>query len=250
MKLPVVKWPALKPKRALTSVPLWVKALLAASLAAQLALRAGQGLPTAQAEELPAAPNAAAYRLAGLGDPLPLAQATMMWLQAFDNQPGVSIPYRALDFARAEEWLKLILTLDPGAQYPLLVASRIYGEVPDPARQRRMLDFVAREFEEAPLQRWPAMAHATLVALHKLHDKPLALQYARRLRHHGAAAPDVVPAWARQMEIVVLEDLGEQEAARILIGGLLQSGRIRDANELRFLAQRLEGGPTQKPAPH
>jgi hypothetical protein len=226
-------------KRALNAVPGWVMGLLAASLAAQLALRSQQPLPQARAQDMPAAPSLNGFRLAGLGDPLPLAGATMMWLQAFDNQPGVSVPYRELDFERATRWLKLILTLDPNSNYPLLVASRVYGEVPDPARQRLMLAFVAREFEAAPAQRWPWMAHAALVAKHKLKDQALALQLARSLRHYGEAYPAVVPAWARQMEIAVLEDLGEDEAAKILIGGLLQSGKIKDTQELRFLEERL-----------
>lgn len=226
-------------KRALSAVPRWVAGLLAAALAGQLALRSQQALPQARAEDMPHAPSVGGYRLAGLGDPLPLASATMMWLQAFDNQPGVSVPYRELDFTQATRWLKVILTLDPNANYPLLVASRVYGEVPDASRQRQMLAFVAREFEAAPAQRWPWMAHAALVAKHKLKDTALALTLARSLRHYGEAFPTVVPAWARQMEIAVLEDLGEDEAARILIGGLLQSGKIKDPQELRFLEERL-----------
>ena len=42
------------------------------------------------------------------------------------------------------------------------------------------------------------------------------------------------------MEIYVLEDMGEIESARILIGGLLESGAITDTHELMFLQQRLE----------
>jgi hypothetical protein len=42
------------------------------------------------------------------------------------------------------------------------------------------------------------------------------------------------------MEIFILEDMNELEAARILIGTLLQSGALQDPAELRFLKQRLE----------
>ena len=49
-----------------------------------------------------------------------------------------------------------------------------------------------------------------------------------------------VPLWARQMEIFILEDMDELEAARIMLGGLLASGQIRDPAEARFLAQRLK----------
>ena len=49
-----------------------------------------------------------------------------------------------------------------------------------------------------------------------------------------------VPLWARQMEVFILEDMNELEAARIVLGGLLESGQIRDADELRFLRRKLE----------
>ena len=83
------------------------------------------------------------------------------------------------------------------------------------------------------------MAHAVFVAKHKIKDLQLALTYARDLRMH-ATAPDI-PSWAKQMELFVLEDLGEAESARILLGGLIENGVIRDEHEIRFLTQRLAG---------
>jgi hypothetical protein len=41
------------------------------------------------------------------------------------------------------------------------------------------------------------------------------------------------------MELFVLEDLGEIESAKILLGGLIESGAITDPNEVRFLTERL-----------
>ena len=46
--------------------------------------------------------------------------------------------------------------------------------------------------------------------------------------------------WARQMRIFILEDMGESQAAAVLLGGLLESGEVTDAAEIRFLTQRLE----------
>ena len=49
-----------------------------------------------------------------------------------------------------------------------------------------------------------------------------------------------MPLWAKQMEIFILEDMNELEAAKIMLGGLLQSGTVRDPAELRFLKERLD----------
>jgi hypothetical protein len=79
------------------------------------------------------------------------------------------------------------------------------------------------------------MAEAAIIAKHRLHDLPLALRYSNALLEHASNAP----GWAREMSIAVLEDMGELEAARVLIGGLLHDGRLRDPHEIRFLQQRL-----------
>lgn len=225
-------------QRPLRRVPALLLCAFAGILAAQVAWRAAQPPPLARAVDLPQPPAAGVMRAGTLGDPVLVAKLLVLWLQAYDNQPGVSIPFRDLDYARVTAWLKLILTLDPRAQYPLLAASRLYGEVPDPLRSRRMLDFVYAEFARDPARRWPWLAHAVYLAKHRLHDQELALRYARAL----AAQPDTqqIPAWARQLEVFVLADMGEIEAAKVLLGGLLASGRITDPHERWLLSQRLE----------
>jgi hypothetical protein len=41
------------------------------------------------------------------------------------------------------------------------------------------------------------------------------------------------------MKIIVLEDMGEVEAAKILVGGLIASGEITDPYELNFLQSKI-----------
>jgi hypothetical protein len=213
-------------------------ALLALGLAAQIGLKASAPPPRAAAEDLPPAPGIAALRLASFGDPVALAKALMLYLQAFDYQSGSKVPYRDLDYGRLEAWLARILELDPRGQYPLLAASRLYAEVPLEAKQRSMLEFIYRQFLLDPDRRWPWLAHATAIAKHRLNDLPLALRYARAIQRYAVA--DSVPLWARQMEAFILEDLNELQTARLIIGGYLQSGTIKDPAELRFLDERLK----------
>ena len=227
----------MRQQRRLSAVPAPVIALLAAGLALQVTWHALQPPPRAQQVALRPAPPAALLRLGALGDALLAAKLTMLWLQAFDNQPGISIPFRELDYARLETWLERILELDPKGQYPLLAASRLYAEVPDGDKQKRMLELVYRHFLLEPDTRWPWLAHAAILARHRLGDLQLALKYARAITDQ--ASGEDVPFWARDMSILLLEDMGELEAARILVGGLIRSGRITDPNELRFLHRKL-----------
>ena len=82
------------------------------------------------------------------------------------------------------------------------------------------------------------MLFRSLIAKHRLGDLPLALRYARAIDRQ--ARDPRAPLWAKQMEVFILEDMNELEAARIMLGGLLATGRIRDPVERRFLQQRLE----------
>jgi hypothetical protein len=224
-------------ERAIGSVPRWVLALLAASLCLQLAWHANLPKPGARAQALGEPPAPAVLRAVALGEPIALAQLMTLYLQAFDNQPGVSIPFRDLDYARVTAWLDAILALDPVGQYPLLMAAQVYGQVSDaPRQQREMCAFVRRQFERDPDRRWRWLAHCAIMAKHRLRDMPLALSYAEAITLKARRAS----GWARQMRIFILDDLGEVEAAKVLLGGLLASGEVTEPKEIHLLAERLK----------
>lgn len=210
--------------------------LLAVTFALQIASQAGRPLPQARAEALSAPATPAIIKLVSLDEPIAAAQLLTLYLQAFDNQPGISIPFRDLDYRRVIDWLDTILRLDANGHYPLLMASQVYAQVPDETKQRLMLDFVHRQFLADPDRRWRWLAHCAIVAKHRLKDNVLALKYAEDV----ARLPHQAPNWARQMRIFILEDMGELESATILLGGLLATGEITDPSEARFLTQRLE----------
>jgi hypothetical protein len=211
--------------------PGWLLGLLGASLAAQLAWHAA--LPAAQQakEGLPPAPAyAGVLRLASFGENAAASRLVMLYLQSFD--------LRGLDYGRLAGWLRAAAALDPLSAYPLFAAARVFAETPDPMASRVALEFVYEEFARDPDRRWPWLAHAALLAKHRLKDLPLARRYAAAIDRQTRSSD--VPLWAKQMEIFILEDMNELEAARIMLGGLLERGEIRDPNELRFLRQRLQ----------
>ncbi|WEF34802.1 hypothetical protein [Pseudoduganella chitinolytica] len=210
--------------------------LLALALGAQLAWHGWAPPPAPATAGLAPPPAPAVLRLVGLGEDAALARLLMLALQAHDAQAGAALSLHALDYGRVVPWLERALALDPRGRYPLVAASAVYAAVPDPARVRVMLAFIERAFHADPARRWPFLAQAALIARHRLHDLPLARQYARTLRLRAPAAP----AWARQLEAFVLEDMDEPAAARAVIGALLAGGQVTDPNELRFLARRLD----------
>ena len=226
------------PVRSLRDVSLTVWCALAVALAMQIILESRSGSEHAASyRALASPPPAALVRLMALGDAQLASRLMMLTLQAHDTQPGLSMPLAAIDYERVIRWLEVALELAPDSQYPLLSAVRIYAAVREPNRQRLMLEFVRRAFLTDPARRWRWMAESVIIAKHRLRDQALALELASQLteRAHDAA----IPAWARDMSIIILEEMGELEAARTLIGGLIHEGRITDPNELRFLNQKL-----------
>lgn len=214
-------------QRTLGTVPKALWGLLAASLAAQLAWQGRQLSHTPSASELPAAPSLHALRLASFGEPEAAARLLALYVQSFDLGANHSLG-----------WLGNIIELDPRGQYPLFLAARVYAENADPVRARLALDFVYQQFFIDPNRRWPWLAHAALTAKHRLADLPLARGYASAVQRYATASD--VPLWAKQMEVFILEDMNELDAARIMLGGMLESGMVHDPAELRFLRQRLQ----------
>ncbi len=224
-------------ERSITSIPKSILFLILLSLSAQLLWHNSQQDTHARAENLMYSPSSSSLKMFSFGDPITLAKVLMLWLQAFDNQPGISIPFKELNYDKVQSWLTSILSLDPRGQYPLKAAAHLYARVPSEAKQRQILEFIYQQFLLDPKNRWRWLAHAAVVAKHRTKDLNLALKFSHAIANKSGG--DAIPHWASQMNLVILEDMGEFETVQFLIGGLLKSGKIIDPNEINFLNRRL-----------
>lgn len=224
--------------RPIADVPVSVKVMLVLALILQVAWHSMQEPIVAKAEDLAPPLSTRTYVMSSLGEPIAAAKFLNLWLQAFDNQPGASISFHQLNYPRLTQWLDTILELDPRGHYPMLVAARVYGSVKDDKKQRIMMDYIFYKFNEEPNKYWRWLAHAVITAKHELKDNELALKYANALAEKATGTN--VPYWARDMKIIVLEDMGEVEAAKILVGALIDSKEITDPYELSFLANKIK----------
>lgn len=223
--------------RPVNDVPAWIKFALILALVIQLLWHSMQDPVVAKAEDLPLPLSTRTYSMSSLGEPIAVSKYLNLWLQAFDNQPGASVSFHQLDYPRLTRWLDTILELDPRGHYPMLVAARVYGSVSDPEKQRIMMDYIFTKFNENPDKYWRWLAHVVITAKHELKDYDLALKYADALA--DKANGKNIPYWAKDMKIIVLEDMGEVEAAKILVGALIESNEITDPYELNFLTHKI-----------
>jgi hypothetical protein len=225
-------------ERAISHVPVAARLLLVLALGLQIAWQVTRPPLKASPEDLPPVPSLTGLRLASLGDPVALAKGLTLYVQAFDNQKGDVVPLRNLNFERVQGWLGAALSLDPLAQYPLFLASQVYSHISgDEAKQRQMMAFVRQQFDADPNRRWRWLTDVSVLARHRLKDLDLAREYVQAVRLK-ATGPDV-PLWAKQMEMLLLQDMNELETAKVMLGGLIQSGQVTQENELRFLVERL-----------
>lgn len=227
----------MQPPRPLSVVPRPVYLLLLIGLLLQGGQHLAWPVPEVRMQTLPQPMPAPWLRVLSFGEPIVLAKVLMLWLQAFDYQAGLELTLKDFDPEKLEGWLETILLLDPKGQYPLVAAVRFYGESPVPDHQRRFAAFAYRQFFVDPPRRWPWLAHAAIQAKHRLHDLPLALHYAQAIRIHTAG--NGVPSWAKHMEVVLLEEMGEYHKARMLMETFLTDGTVRDPREIHFLKERL-----------
>ncbi len=223
--------------RPVDDVPASVKIFLLLALMLQLLWHSLQEPVVAKAEDLAPPLSTRTYVMSSLGEPIAVSKFLNLWLQAFDNQPGASISFHQLNYPRLTQWLDTILELDPEGHYPMLVAARVYGSIQDPVKQRIMTEYIFYKFNEDPNKYWRWLAHAIITAKHEIKDNDLALKYAHALAEKATGKN--VPYWAKDMKIIVLEDMGEVEAAKILVGALIDSGEISDPYELNFLTNKI-----------
>lgn len=177
------------------------------------------------------------YRSVSLGSDQLLSYLMLLNVQLHDNQKGRHRNYENIDYLALGKWLLTLYTLNPRSDYSGFLASRVYSNVEDRNRVRQMVDIIDQLFQLNPQQHWRRMTEACLLAKHQLKDLNLALQLAKKIADLPA---DIhLPFWARDMQLVLLDELGEDESARLLISSMLESGEITDADERRFLEFRL-----------
>lgn len=225
----------LQPVRPLSLVPKWLWVGLLISLVIHNFATRGTTDYQPTQTKLPT-PQNQVIKAATMGDPYFLASVGLLWLQYFDDQPGLTLSYHDLNYHTLATWLNTYAKLAPELQYPQFMASRLYASVSDDEKVRVMLDYVHAAFLDDP-NRWRWLAESAVIARHRLKDLPLALRYAQDLTTHS---PADAPYWVKDMQIILLEAMNEYDAALLLTGALLDSGAIKDEKEINFLTQKLE----------
>lgn len=224
-------------ERSIKNIPKWLIAFLVLALVTQIAYKYLSHQSNFKFKQLSSPLPSKIYSLLSFGEDRAISKALLVQLQSFDSQDGKKIKYSNINYDNIIKWLDVYSELDPKSEYHLLLASQIYSMAPERKKKLQMLNYVYRKFHDNPNQYWKWLSQSALIAKHRLNDTELALKFAKAIRVH--ATGENVPPWARQMEVFLLENLGEYRSAEIVLGGLIESGVIKDEKEKIFLLQKL-----------
>ena len=177
------------------------------------------------------------YRAAFLGSFHLASDLILINLQLHDSQAGRFHDYEKLDYSVLIDWIKLSNDLNPQSHYPGFLLSRVYGSVNDEQKLRQVVEVIEELFDQNPAVNWRRMTEAILIAKHRIGDLQLALKLAQKISDLDSSYD--LPRWARDMHLVVLDQMGEKEAAMTLIASILQTDNTLGNDERRFLEHRL-----------
>lgn len=183
-------------------------------------------------ELVPPAPTPEALDLLAFGDRQFLYRALGLEVQNFGDTGGRFTPLLDYDYARLGEWFDRLDRLDPVADYAPAIAAQYYGLTPTGADTVHIVLYLARHARRDITHKWRWLAQAAYMARHKVKDLPLALDLARELADLSNRYPGL-PVWTRSMPAFILAEMGETEAARLLLGAILESEPSLSPEEVR-----------------
>ncbi len=203
--------------------------LVLIGLQVQLARQIGAGdLPF---RGLDAAPTYPAALASALGDGQFFYRSAGLRLQHVGSLDGRMIPLRDIDYQILSDWFFLLDDFDPQADTIPTMAAYLYSGTQDSRELHHLVSYLDAHGRRDPKRKWRWLANAVHLAHYREGDSARAMEIARYL----AALPYDIPAWARQLELFILADMGETEAAIAIVQGILASDADIPEHERRWM---------------
>ncbi len=181
---------------------------------------------------VPPPPSPIAVKALSLGDEQFYFRALAFELQNLGDTFGRFTPLKDYDFKRLSKWWEVLDELDPRSHFVPSIASYYYSQTQNEPDVRYVVDYLDKHSSKDLSRNWWWMGQAVYLANYKLKDKKLALELAYKL----AQTPrDDVPIWVKQMPAFILEQMGEEEQALIIIKDIIARSENLDPGEFNFM---------------
>jgi hypothetical protein len=169
------------------------------------------------------------------GDPLFPYRIMAFQLTNAGDTFGRSTSLRDYQTKPLVAWLDLLSPMDKKSYVLPFLAAYYYGQSQNTELSRAMALFLERRTKDDLEHIWWWRIQGIYIAMHKLHDKDLALRMAEPLAHLQH-----VPLWVKQYPAFIHEKRGEMDAARNIIENILKDTKNIPAGELSFMRYFVE----------
>ena len=154
-----------------------------------------------------------------MGDKQFASRVISMMIQNLGVTGGRITPIKDYDFEKLGGWLKLHYALDKKSNLVPYMAGHYFGASQDPSKIRPIIEYLRLVGTSYEGEKVRLLAQAVYLARFKLKDLNLATTLAREL----AQIPnDNMPAWARHLEVNILNQKGDKDAALALMINILR----------------------------
>ena len=166
---------------------------------------------------VPPAPSLNSIRVTFLDDRQFAYMASGLALQNFGSV-GETQNLKSYNFQYLGQWFALMDRLDPHSNFVPYLAAYYFGATPDATQLQPVIDYLEKIGMRAGKWRW--LAQAAYLERHRMHDMDAAMRVAKKL---GSVYEPGMPNWTRNMEPMLRADMGDRQAAYLLMLEILKS---------------------------
>ena len=185
-------------------------------------------------------PSPATRDALAFGDHQLLYRFWALDLQNAGDTGGRATPMRDYNYDYVIGWLAALHDLDLQASHHVVLAAHYFAQTPNLSDVRRIVEFIVRDAEASPKEKWYWLTQAIALAETRLNDAPYALDIAERLARYDF--PEM-PHWIFMFPAVLLEKMGRTAEARAVIEDVqLKKRSVLTEDELlwiEFFTQKL-----------
>lgn len=156
-----------------------------------------------------------------LGDEGLAYRVSAFLLQNYGNTSGAGvIALKDYDYGRLAGWFRLLKLIDARSDYVPFMAAYYFSATQDPSQLDSVIDYLADVGRDKSGEKWRWLAQAVYLAKHRQNDLPKALKLAHELSQQYRPG---MPAWSKQMEAIISNDIGDKKMAYAIMLGILTS---------------------------
>lgn len=187
---------------------------------------------------VPPPPDREAASFSGLGDAQFSYRTIAYMLQNLGDNAGISRPLMEYDYHLLSKWLFLADTLDPRSNFIPYIAAYYFGAVQTPESLPPLVRYLeyAGTHNGGQDDKWRWLTQAIYLARYRLDDLDWSLEMARKLKDMDGKNGVNLPVWAKNMDVMLMNVMGEKDAAYgIMLQTLETEGKSMDQSEYLFM---------------